>query len=59
MIRAIKLGDKVFCLDCGKKFELTDKTFKLSWDCEYIVCPHCGGAHDVQVYHAKGNFAEE
>lgn len=56
MIKEIKLGDKLFCLNCRKKFEL--KKIVATADAELIVCPHCKAGIDIQNYHLYGGKVE-
>ena len=54
----IKLGDKLKCIDCGKTILVSNKTFTIDENGEYISCPHCKKRHDIQVYHLYGEKAE-
>ena len=56
MIGHIENGTEVYCLSCNKIFpvELT-----LTFDGEYIRCPHCRKVYDVQAYHMHGKVVEK
>lgn len=52
----IKQGMKLKCLNCGNSILVSDETFKMDLVAEYIECPHCKVAYDVQAYH---EYSEE
>lgn len=56
--KEIKRGDTWECLKCHKPILLNADTFKLSWDGEYILCPHCNWGYDVIAYHKYGKKSE-
>ena len=53
-IHEIKIGDKIECLNCKKPIIINENSFQLRLLYEAIVCPSCGLALDVQLYHLDG-----
>jgi predicted RNA-binding Zn-ribbon protein involved in translation (DUF1610 family) len=58
MIPSIEVGMKIKCLACGKPIEVSEKTMKHSWDCDFIYCPSCGRARDVKAFQQNGEIVE-
>ena len=52
MIKNIKVGNILECLNCGKLFRL--KQILLNEYQEGIECPHCKKAYDIHAYHLYG-----
>ena len=59
MLPKIEYGDKIECIACRKTIEINEKTFTLRPTGEFIRCPHCHVAGDVQIYHDLGRMAGE
>lgn len=58
MLKEIKCGDKIKCLNCGESIEISSDTLKFDPHWEYIICPTCDHLSDVQVYHMFGEMAD-
>lgn len=56
MIKSIKRGDLLKCLNCGEKIVVDVDTFQINFTGEFVKCPHCGRSYDVQKYHMIGEF---
>lgn len=54
MLYAIKNGDILECLNCGKDIEVNRDTVILTHDGEFICCDCCGVMFDIQMYHLYG-----
>lgn len=59
MIPKIERGDKIECIACRKTIEISEKTFLVRPTGEFIRCPHCYVAGDVQIYHDLGRMVKE
>lgn len=57
MISEIKLGDRLFCLNCRKPF--TVKKIVATAENELIVCLRCKAGIDIQNYHLYGKKVEK
>ena len=56
MIAEIKKGDTLECLNCKSPILINEQNFKFNWECEYVLCPKCKAAYDVQAYHFYGKL---
>lgn len=54
MIEEIKHGDKIKCLNCREPILISEKTFKIGYIGEYIICPNCNKSYNVDLYHLRG-----
>lgn len=54
MIRSIKIGETVKCLNCGEAIVIGSETVCFTFDAEYIRCPKCNKVIDMQLYHMYG-----
>lgn len=58
-VEEIKVGDKLKCLNCLKPITVSDETVKITYSAEYIICPDCKKALDIQLYHLYGEKLNE
>lgn len=56
MIEVIKNGDTLECLNCKNPIFLDVDTIKSNPFFEYVRCPKCNAAFDVQAYHFRGKL---
>lgn len=54
MLCTIASGMIIECLSCGKDIEVNKDTIVLTYQGEFLYCPHCGYIADIQRYHLYG-----